>query len=173
MFALAWLAACAAPEFDGEPVWELRSIYYGPHLVQYAGRSGRIPVVVHGAPFDDAGAVAAALRVPSWAGSRGFVLADATSAASTMRLVVVFAPAIERPRGHQVCAARETIPMQPTSGTLSVLGAFCDRNEALSQAFVAGTRPSTLADPGFRALLDRLTERVLVLKHPGRPRGTS
>ena len=159
------LGACA-----GGTVSEHRSVFYAPHLVQYAAQEGTFPVIIRGNPTAlpkeaaDA-AIADLLRLPAWTGPARFV---PVSDPAGLYLVVVFDPARRVASGRAACADAAAVPLASTPTDTAVLGVFCQANEALSAALAVGPAVRDPADPALRGLLARVTSRVFAYAFPAR-----
>ena len=161
------LSACGAGV-----VLETRSVFYAPHLVQYAARDGSMAVLIHGNPLgttDEAAdaAVAGLLRLPAWSAATRFTPARE---ASGLYFVLVFDPARRITTGSAACADPGAIPRATVAGETAVLGVFCQANEALSAALAVGPTARGATDPEFRQLLRQVTSRVFAYAFPGRQR---
>ena len=163
-FALA-LGGCAVAADR-----EQRSVFYAPHLVQYAAREGTFPVIIRGNPFGSADAAADAaiaelLRLPSWSTPARFVpVSDGTG----LHFVLVFDPAHRGTSGGAVGRDSSAVPLAAVAGETAVLGVFCQTNEALSVAVSVGPAVRGADDPVLRDLFDRVTGRVFAHVYPAR-----
>jgi hypothetical protein len=160
------LGACTAGS-----VSEHRSVFYAPHLVQYAARDGSFPVVVRGNPTGltkDAAdaAIAELLRLPSWTTPARF--APVGQAQGGLYYVLVFDPARRIASGSAACANAGAMPLASSGGETAVLGVFCQANEALSAALAVGPAVRGADDPELRSLLARVTGRVFAYTFPAR-----
>ena len=159
------LGGCAAGS-----VSEHRSVFYAPHLVQYAARDGDFPVIIRGNPTGlpkEAAdtAIADLLRLPSWSSAARFVpVADAAG----LYFVLVFNPARRAATGSAACGNSGTVAIAARAGETAILGAFCQANEALSAALAVGPAIRGADDPGLRDLLARVTGRVFAYSYPAR-----
>ena len=161
------LGACGAGR-----VLETRSVFYGPHLVQYAARDGTMPVVIRGNPLgstDEAAgaAVARLLRLPAWSAPTRFT---PVREASGLYFMLVFDAARRITTGSAACADAGAMPLATVAGETAVLGVFCQANEALSAALAVGPTPRGANDPELRRLLRQVTGRVFAYAFPGRQR---
>ena len=167
-FALL-LGACGA---GAGVVLEHRSVFYAPHLVQYAARDGSFPVIIRGNPLGPAdesadAAVAGLLRLPAWSAPTRFTPAGERGG---LYFVLVFDPARRLADGRAACADPDSVARSTVAGETAVLGVFCQANEALSAALAIGPAPQGADDPAFRRLLGQVTGRVFAYYFPGRQR---